>query len=43
MARNKKKDKKIKGMSTNSFFFLLQGVTPKVWGYKSARGLYFFR
>ncbi|CAH3146449.1 unnamed protein product, partial [Porites lobata] len=22
---------------------LYQGVTPKVWGYKSARGLYFFR
>ena len=32
----------MKGMSTSSFF-LLQGVTPKVWGYKSAWGLYFLR
>ena len=24
-------------------FFLFQGVTPKVWGNKSAWGLYFFR
>ena len=43
IARNKKKDKKIKGMSTSSFFFLLQGVTPKVWGYKSARGTVLFQ